>query len=60
MPVINTEHREEIVVFITILESDRKWINETKGGMNREERLHQVLENYRRAGLDTQYAEVKV
>lgn len=38
------------VVFITTYRSDRTWINETKAeGQNREKRLHQVLENYRKA-----------
>lgn len=37
------------VVFITVYKKDRAWINETKGGRNRESRLHQVLENYRKA-----------
>ena len=44
------------VVFITIQKKDRVWINLTKGkDQNREERLHEVLENYRKSGLDAQY-----
>lgn len=40
---------EDDVVFITIYRKDREWINKTKGTMNREERLHQVIGDYRDA-----------
>lgn len=50
---------QDDVVFITIYREDREWINETKGDLNRERRLHNILENYKRAGLDAQYSGVK-
>lgn len=41
-----TEQKDE-VVFITIYKKDRDWINKTKGKLNREDRLHDVIESYR-------------
>lgn len=41
--------KSDDVVFITILREDRDWINMTKGKLNREQRLHQIFENYKRA-----------
>ncbi len=49
-PVQGTEKtggKKEDVVFITILREDRDWINKTKGKLNREQRLHEVIERIR-------------
>ncbi len=37
-PVDNKE-----VVFITIFREDRGWINATKGELNRQQRLHEII-----------------
>jgi len=37
----------EDIIFITIYKTDRNWINETKGKLNRAERLHQIIEFYK-------------
>jgi len=42
-------------VFITIFRAERDWINSTKGDLTRAQRLHVIIENYKRAGLDAQY-----
>ncbi len=49
----------EDVVFITIYRKDRDWINKTKGKLNRELRLHEVIENYIKTGLDAQYSKAE-
>jgi len=43
--------------WISLYLEDREWIDQTKSNLSRPERLHHILENYRRAGLDAQYSE---
>ncbi len=44
--------KRDPVVFTTILREDRDWINETKGKLNREERLHEVIKGYKELYVD--------
>lgn len=44
---IETWKKDSDIVFITILRGDRDWINKTKCKLNREERLHEIIQMYR-------------
>ena len=43
------------VVFTMIYREDRDWINNTKGKLNREEKLHEIIENAKKIQLAQTY-----
>lgn len=50
-PATRAVSPENKSVFITIYREDREWINNTKGKLNREQRLHELITRVKELGL---------